>query len=390
MKQLFRRSFLMMAVNAAGAAVARTLSVAVNARAVNEGDDWFQISPYGEFPTNDGKFLQVFGKAEATQMVAEFNSVVDQALHGFRGVPVFYGHPKQMPQLFKDPRRIGKIMKVEAREDGLYGKVIWNALGKENMKEGYMVYPSPGWMHPKPGTPAEKRVHPIYLDHVGMVNDPNIDSAAPWTNSQDDAQQQQTQELDPKMKEKLCALFGLDPATATDDEILAKVTALKGEADKATKLNTDLTAKTAVADELEKKKKEMEDAVTAANSTATQHLKTAAGVALDVAVNAGQITAVQRPEWETKLIANGGKDFATQREALGKLEPKLNTKHLDIGGRRIDVSDQQGRQIAVNTAVDELRDKNKNLSYTDAYNQVRRDPRFKAIFEAMKKPGQAA
>lgn len=369
-----------MTVNHAGKA-SREMSLAYNGAAVAEGDDWMQISPYGQYPTNNGEMVQVFGKDEAGKMVAEFNSTVDQLGRMFRGVPVYMGHPAQMPERFSDPRRIGKVMKLEARDDGLYGKVEWNSLGKENLREGYMVFPSPGWMHPKPA-PGSCKIFPVHLDHVGMVNDPNIETVRPWTNSQDsDTQPKQPDEK--AMKEKLCALLGLDPATATDDEIFAKITAMKEGADKATKLNTDLTAEAAKTAELEAKKKEMEGALATANSKAMETLKTNAGVVLDMAVNGGKITEAQRAEWEGKLIANGGAAFKAEAEKLDKLETAFNNKALEIGGAKVDVSDAQSRRIALNTAVADAQAKNPKLTYTEAFNQVKRDPKYKGLIAAM-------
>lgn len=373
---------LVMSVNHAGAKGGRELSLAYNGAAVAEGEEWMQISPYGQYPTNNGELVQVFGKDEAGKMVAEFNSTLGQMGQMFRGVPVYMGHPAQMPDRFKDPRRIGKVMKLEARDDGLYGKVEWNSLGKENLKEGYLVFPSPGWMHPKPA-PGSTKIFPVHLDHVGMVNDPNIETVRPWTNSKDTDTQPKQPDEQRAMKEKICALLGLDPATATDEEIFAKITAMKDGADKATKLNTDLAAEAAKTAELEAKKKEMEGALATANSKAAEQLKTNAGVVLDLAVNGGKITEAQRAEWEGKLIANGGAAFKAEAEKLDKLESSLNTKALEIGGVKVNVADAQSRQIALNTAVAEAQAKNTKLTYREAFDQVKRDPKYKGLFAAM-------
>jgi hypothetical protein len=129
------------------------------------GGDWELIAPYGEFPTADRKRIQKFGKPQAEAMVATFNSVWHRLGTMFRGVPIFHGHPDVDPKSWTDDRRLGKVVEIEAREDGLYGKPEWNALGADNAREGWWLYPSPAWLHPKTSATV---VMPDELLSIGM------------------------------------------------------------------------------------------------------------------------------------------------------------------------------------------------------------------------------
>lgn len=151
-----------------------TQLLACNARPV-DGGEWQQISPYGEFPHPLG--MQRFQRPQADGLVKAFNSLLGRLGNLFRGVPIFVGHPDMDATKYTDHRRRGKLLALEAREDGLWGKPEWNALGNENIAEGYHVYPSPVWAFRKsPGW-----IEPTELLSVGLTNFPNIQGVRPWT-----------------------------------------------------------------------------------------------------------------------------------------------------------------------------------------------------------------
>lgn len=149
-------------------------------------EEWLELAPYGESiyrHTNpDGSvasFRQCFTREGAERMVKTFNHWTSQLGRFFRGAPVYVGHPDADPARWPDSTRIGAVKKVEARETSAFVLVAWNAKGMENRREGYHVYPSPGWDCEVQGD----RIVPDVLFSVGMVNTPNIHNVKPWTNS---------------------------------------------------------------------------------------------------------------------------------------------------------------------------------------------------------------
>ncbi len=351
----------------------RAIGVIANAAALS-GGEWELIAPYGDFPTADKKKIQRFTKAEADQMVATFNSVFHKLGTLFRGVPIFHGHPDVDPKNWPDDRRLGKVTALEARADGLYGKPEYNALGEQNKTEGWWVYPSPAWLFPRT---AANVIQPDELLSIGLVNTPNIPGSVPWSQNSgeplpEDEPESPTSETDTIMKEKLCALLGLDPATATDDEVVAAVTTMKSDA--AAKATAEENARLAT------------DAKKTAETTAANSRKVGADAIAAVAIKAGKLTEADREATVNSLIAPGA-DMVALATAIGEKKPTLNTGALEIGGRKVAISNSRERAAAIQVEVNS-RMQSRGLSYDDAYRSVETDPQFSQLFAAMKKPGE--
>jgi len=180
------------AFNNGSSHVLRAFNLATSAPLAQvEGDEtpreeWLLLAPYGEsvyrHKQPDGSFAvlrQCVTPEGAAKMVKAFNSWTARAGRLFRGAPIYKGHPDADPQRWPDDTRLGSVQKVEAREDGIHVFVAWNSKGLENRKEGFLVYPSPGWDCEVVGD----RIIPDVLFSVGMVNNPNIHDVVPWTNS---------------------------------------------------------------------------------------------------------------------------------------------------------------------------------------------------------------
>lgn len=369
-----------------------TLGMIANA-APMAGGDWEMIAPYGEFPTADRKRVQKFGRPQAEAMVATFNSVWHRLGTMFRGVPIFHGHPDVDPKNWPDDRRLGKITEMEAREDGLWGKPEWNALGADNAREGWWLYPSPAWLHPRT---AANTVEPDELLSIGLVNTPNIPGSMPWANSAEFAEDYEEEEeisTDETMKEKLTALLGLEP-TANDDEIMAaleaKMTPAAAEAN-AEEEAAAAAEKQAAADKLaeaERMAMEANTARAAAEANAKAIRETFAVVVVDAAILNGQATEAERQTLANSMLADGADVKALAAGILSK-EPELNTGKIQIGGKTVSISSPRERQAAISTEVNSRMDA-KGMTYDAAYAAVKKDPKFRPLFEAMQKPGAEA
>ena len=205
-------------------------------------DGWMKIAPFGSYPGSRPGRPQHFTEVEANAMVGEFRSLRGRLGRMFRGAPVYIGHPDKDPAVYTDHRRLGKVIDLQARPDGLYGEVEWNALGLENKREGYWVFPSPRWDAPA----GRSEFRPDRLISVGLTNMPRIAASEPVTNSQDFENENQTN-TDIMDRKLLTEKLGLD-VTATDEEILAKLTqVLSAAANIATQQTAVETAETSTA-----------------------------------------------------------------------------------------------------------------------------------------------
>jgi len=360
--------------------------------------DWALISPYGNFPSPDGTYTQVFGTKEADEVVKTWNSLTGRAARIFKNLwhglgaktsaPIWDGHPETDQNRWPVAKLLAETTDLRATANGLEGRVTWNAKGLERRTRG-PLYPSPLWWHnPPAGTPLT--VHPELLESIGLVATPNISSVPAWTQnatlaSQSEAENQQ----DNIMKNKLITLLGL-AATATDDQIHEGVKALQ------TTANAVQTANAAKAD-FEAKFGDANGKLTTANATIStitgerdtlkttnETFKTANAALvkamLDFAEARGAITPAERGTFEGKVTANAAdtvKELATRKA--------MNTQHVEINGNRIDLSTANARASALDTAIGK-RMKDEACTRDEAFAKVQADPQYKALFDAMDDP----
>jgi hypothetical protein len=348
-----------------------------------DADGWFKASPYGVFPGKTPGRMQHFGLPEAQRMEENFNSWRGKLGRMFRGAPIFIGHPDVDRKAWPDDRRLGKFTEVQARADGIWVKPEWNSLGRENVDNGFWIYPSTRW----DGPANQSQFHPDRLISIGLTNTPRIAESepidrprVPIANSKDadgdDAVDTHSQQTTDTMDRKLLIeMLGLPPE-ATDEEIKAKLEAVLKEnaefanAEKA-KLDAEGAKATAEADKLK-----AEDEMKAARMETANAL-------VNLAVAEGRIVLADRNAWLPRLT---GENRESEANALGALKPRLNTGKLNLEQARQEVGDESQRRETIANAVTDLQ--GKGMSYGDAYAAVRRDPQFKAVFDAMREPGR--
>ena len=337
----------------------------------HEDGGWFKVSPYGVFPGKTPGRPQYFGEPQAREVVSEFNSVLGRLGRLFRGVPIYRGHPDVDPVVWPDDRRVGKIIGMEARGDGLWARAEWNSLGAENQREGYWIYPSPRWDAPA-GRP---RFEPDRLISVGLTNTPRIPESEPVANAtaaDDHSPETETATntedipMDPKLiRDKL----GLAPET-TDDEVFAKIDALLQAATLTDQAEAEKQTAEVECANATRAKDSMACSLAAARSEAN-------GAIISLAIREGRITAADKPQWETKLAAESTREAAVN--AIGTLRPVLNTTPITGGADRADRAQSDTLREQVANAVADLQDK-QGLSYHEAWLKVKKDDRFAAYF----------
>jgi hypothetical protein len=137
-------------------------------------EDWVQLSPYGEFPHARG--LQRVDRAAAEGLAAQFRSFLGRAGRLFGGVPFYVGHP-DLPQASElcDRKAYGWVEELQAREDGLYGRVKWSEAGLELLRNGHFKFLSPFWEAKEIAVEGGRKVYrPTVLISVGLTNQPNL------------------------------------------------------------------------------------------------------------------------------------------------------------------------------------------------------------------------
>jgi hypothetical protein len=340
---------------------------------------WVKIAPFGTYPGSKPDRPQHFYEEEANAMVREFTSFRDKARRMFRGIPIYIGHPDKYPQVYTDHRRLGRITDLQVRPDGLYGEAEWNSLGEENLKEGYWVYPSPRWDAPE----GRKEFRPDRLISVGLTNSPRIVESEPVTNSTLDDETQTDTEMDRKL---LTEKLGLD-VTATDEEILAKIASLNSEAETArTKLTEKETLMETAENSLTLVRTELETTkgrVTALEGDVQAARESLANSQLDAAVSAGRITEAERAAWLPRLTGDARESEAN---ALLAVEPKYNTRPLDVTKQRQEIGDEKGRRETIANAVDAIM-RDKGVNYDDAWQLAKKDPALQPVWDAMRTEG---
>ncbi len=330
-----------------------------------DSDGWFKVSPYGVFPGKTPGRPQHLSLDNSRKIEEHFNSWRGKMGRMFRGAPIFIGHPDVDRAMWPDERRLGKITEVQARADGLWARAEWNSLGRENIENGYWIYPSPRWDAPA----GQAQFMPDRLLSIGLTNMPRIVTSEPIANAEYQSPNNQNNEtMDRKI---LIEKLGLPPE-ATDEEILAKLDAEAKKQGEVGKGGSEGEG----GDDDDDEEEDDEDELKKARMDL-------ANARVDLAIAEGRISMADRDTWLPRLT---GENREAEANALFKIKPKLNTGALDLKKARTEIGDEAQRRETIANAV--AAEQGKGKTYAEAYNAVRANPEFKAVFDAMQEPGR--
>lgn len=328
--------------------VPSTPSVDAANEAVTDGV-WVQLAPYGDFPNRVG--LQHFTETEAREIVNEFQSALNAPVRAL-GLPWYIGHPDHEPlkQRYKDTRAYGRVKELQARNDGLYGRVKFSTAGRQIITDEMFHGHSVNWAMRKAGN----RFHPFRLKSVGWTNEPQI-PVAPVT-----AANETTDNMD---RTKLIQLLGL-AADATDEQVEQAIGSLKTtQAANEQTIAGLRTQVTTVTSERDGEKAKLTQAQTDAANERAAH----ADQLIADGVRAGKILPAEKDAWKTKFAGN----FIEAANELQNAKPKLNTKSKVEGlGRKSNAGGERAMQIA--EAVNE-RMKTKGGDYNTNYAALKKE-----------------
>ncbi len=98
-------------------------------------DGWYQIQPKGEHPNQAAGVIQVIDEQAIQSIVERFNQ--DAAAGKLRhGNEMLIDHEHFSDQPDKESRAYGWLVELQARADGIYGRVRWSKTGKEAVDGG--------------------------------------------------------------------------------------------------------------------------------------------------------------------------------------------------------------------------------------------------------------
>ena len=316
------------------------LATNIDVADLHQTDGWLLLAPYGETPywhKDDAgaprQFRQVFTREQAGRMVAAFNALATRKGHRFRGLPIYAGHPDADPQRWPDERRLGGVVSLDARADGLYVRAAWNDLGEQNRAQGYLVYPSPAWLYDRRAAHGSGIIAPDELRSVGLTNTPRLPDVPAWTNS-DSPNPSETTAHPMNYKDLIIEHFGL-AADATDEQITG---AHHARREQSTQAEQALLALRAERDQ--------------AQASAGQFRTAAVNAQLDAAINAGRLTAAER----AGFVERFERDFEAAVRELGERRLALNTQGLGLrpAALGLDLGTAHGRAAAFNSRLDTL------------------------------------
>ena len=181
-------------------------------------DVWLKLIPAGTFSGRDGRGPYHAGDLVSLQRIAD----TTKRYAGSTDILVDYEHQSRNSQENGKPApAAGWIKEVEARPDGLYGRVEWTATAANAIKAKEYRYISPVYFHTKTG-------EVLALQTVALTNVPNLDLIEISAHSIFSAAQ--TTEVSMK---RLLAALGLAEGGSEDDVLVA--------------INSLLTSSTAIA-----------------------------------------------------------------------------------------------------------------------------------------------
>lgn len=181
-------------------------------------DNWFHLVPVGEY-THIGddrkKRVQVLDADAIGKLVNTFRPklLIDQE------------HWSYDPD--KSSEAFGWLTEVEARENGLWGKVEWTDLGDKAIQNRRYRFLSPVWLPRDLENLGNDRVRPTRLDSIGLTNSPNLKGMVPLRNRDDASASAEGQTN--KGKESMKAIAGKLGLTAeaSEDAIVEQITKLQ-------------------------------------------------------------------------------------------------------------------------------------------------------------------
>lgn len=136
--------------------------------------DSFEIE-YGEYPHSVG--VQIFDRASAQAMANDMASLLGKLTRGFRGIPVYAGHPdhpdQRLAAQYPDRKARGWITEIVVGDNSAHFLVSYNSLGKSEVEDAQWAGYSPLWLM-QPAANQRGKFRPMILKSMALTNNPNM------------------------------------------------------------------------------------------------------------------------------------------------------------------------------------------------------------------------
>lgn len=287
--------------------------------------DGFEIA-YGEYAHPVG--TQVFDRESAQSMANELASLLGKITRGFRGVPVYAGHPdhpdQRMAAQYPDRKARGWIKEIIVGDKSARFVTAYNELGKGEVEDAQWAGYSPLWLM-QPIANERGKFRPMILKSMALTNNPNMPVPPLIVANETESTPENPSPMKSELKAKLMKLLGL--AEDADDTAFDEAANNFFDAKLAEK---DRPAEEPKPDE-EKVKAEAAaaaaNAATAAANEAVANLRTTRiDFALDQLMITGRVTPANLPAEKAKLVACANDaDLTAAIEKLRAVKPSLQT-----------------------------------------------------------------
>ncbi len=152
-------------------------------------DGWYHIEPRGEHPNATAGVVQLIDDEAVGEIVEAFNRDADQGELS-HGSEMLIDHEHFSHDSSKETRAFGWLNRLQARADGIYGRIRWSKTGREAVDGGDYRFFSTEYdprrceevQGAKPQGPKSRRLRPLALAGLTLTNRPNNRGAKPITN----------------------------------------------------------------------------------------------------------------------------------------------------------------------------------------------------------------
>jgi phage I-like protein len=152
-------------------------------------DGWYHIEPRGEHPNATAGVVQLIDEEAVREIVEAFNHDADEGALSHGG-EMLIDHEHFSHDSSKETRAFGWLNRLQARADGIYGRVRWSKTGREAVDGGDYRFFSTEYdprrceevESPKSKSAKSRRLRPLALAGLTLTNRPNNRGAKPITN----------------------------------------------------------------------------------------------------------------------------------------------------------------------------------------------------------------
>lgn len=318
--------------------------------AVTSTDEWAMLAPYGKFqgftrkPEDqsqlDQQVVQQIDRGAAQKLADKFNSLTARIGRFFKGCFIYNGHADVDGG--KDTSPKGMITALEARDDGLYAKPVFDDAAKVILN-GADKFFSAAWLSEPVSMADPLTFTPVELVSVAITERPNLpvtilneDPAIPFPTPAEPTPQAQPQDLQQQ----------LDTANARVELLDNMVTAANAQ--------------------IEQQQQQIADLTTEISALKSERAKSV----IAQAVAEQKLTLAEAADWVDRLTA----DYTSGCAMIANMKPKLpviaNT--ADMGSRK--TTTPSGGQIQkFHDLVAEKRKAKPDMDYRTACYEVTKE-----------------